>query len=153
MHDELRGSLARQGIEEASYLKVTGKTEADLHNDFKPGAEKRVKTLLVLSKVADAEGVDIDDAEVEGEVARARERYGSDRRTMAYFESERGRSFIKSSLRRSRLVEKLVDEWLAAHPDHPRLPHVEDDETIAIESPVEVGESEDDSEPAAAGAR
>ena len=156
MHDELRGSLARQGIEEASYLKVTGKSEADLHNDFKPGAEKRVKTLLVLSKVAEAEGVDVSDAEVDGEVARARERYGSDRRTMAYFESERGRSFIKSSLRRSRLVEKLVDEWLAAHPDHPRLPHVEDDETIAIESPVEVGEREDDTtdtEPAAAGAR
>jgi hypothetical protein len=97
--------------------------------------------------------VEIDDAEVGAEVARARERYGNDKRTMAYFESERGRSFIKSSLRRSRLVEKLVDEWLAAHPDHPRLPHLEDDETISIESPVEVGEGEDDTEPAAAGAR
>ena len=156
MHDELRGSLARQGIEEASYLKVTGKTEADLHADFKSGAEKRVKTLLVLSKVAEAEGLEVDDAAVDAEVARARERYGNDRRTMSYFESERGRSFIKSSLRRSRLVEKLVEEWLAAHPEHPRLPHLEDDETIAIESPVEVGESEDDTpdnEPAAAGAR
>jgi trigger factor len=161
MHDELRGSLARQGVDEASYLKVTGKTDADLHNDMRPGAEKRVKTLLVLTKVAEAEGLEIDDAEVEAEVARARERYGNDRRTMAYFESDRGRSFIKSSLRRSRLVEKLVDEWLAAHPDHPRLPHLEDgedDSTIAVESPVEaeVGAGEDDTpdtEPAAAGAR
>jgi len=151
MHDELRGSLARQGIDEASYLKVTGKTEADLHAEFKPGAEKRVKTLLVLSKVAEAEGLEIGDEAVEAEVARARERYGSDRRTMAYFESERGRSFIKSSLRRSRLVEKLVDEWLAAHPEHPSLPHLEDDETLSVESPVEVGE--DDAEPATAGSR
>lgn len=140
MHDELRGSLARQGIEEASYLKVTGKSESDLHADFRPGAEKRVKTLLVLSKVADAEGIEISDAQVDAEVGRARERYGSDRRTMAYFESERGRSFIKSSLRRSRLVEKLVDEWLAAHPEHPRLPHLEDDEALSIEAPVEVGD-------------
>src|SRR6185369_13095032 len=149
MHDEMRGSLARQGIDEASYLKVTGKTEADLHADFRSGAEKRVKTLLVLSKVAEAEGLEM----VEAEVGRARERYGSDRRTMAYFESERGRSFIKSSLRRSRLIEKLVDEWLAAHPEHPPLPHLEDDEddrTLAVESPVEVGEPEDDTEPAAA---
>jgi hypothetical protein len=23
-------------------------------------------------------------------------------------------------------VETLVDEWLAAHPDHPALPHLED---------------------------
>jgi trigger factor len=128
MHDELRGSLARQGIDEASYLKVTGKTESDLHTDFKPRAEKRVKVLLVLTKVAEAEGLEIADHEVEQEIARARERYGSDKRTMAYFDSDRGRSFIRSTLRRSRLVEKLVDEWLAAHPEHPPLPHLEDDE-------------------------
>jgi len=116
MHDELRSSLARQGIDEASYLKVTGKTEADLHADFKPRSEKRVKVLLVLSKIAEAEGLEIAEREVEAEVAKARERYGSDKRTMAYFDSDRGRSFIRSTLRRSRLVEKLVDEWLAAHP-------------------------------------
>jgi trigger factor len=133
MHDELRGSLARQGIDEASYLKVVEKTEADLHADFRPRAEKRVKVLLVLSKIAEDEGVEISDRDVEAEVARARERYGNDRKTVAYFESERGRSFIRSTLRRSRLVEKLVDEWLAAHPEHPPLPHLEDDEPVALE--------------------
>jgi len=135
MHDELRGSLARQGIDEASYLKVTGKTESDLHTDFKPRAEKRVKVLLVLSKVAEAEGLEIADGDVDDEVARARERYGSDRKTMAYFDSDRGRSFIRSTLRRSRLVEKLVDEWLAAHPEHPPLPHLEDDEPGGLGEP------------------
>ncbi|HEY8239036.1 MAG TPA: trigger factor [Candidatus Limnocylindrales bacterium] len=132
MHDELRGSLARQGIDEASYLKVTGKSEADLHTDFQPRAEKRVKVLLVLSKVAEAEGLEIGDREVEAEVGKARERYGSDKRTLAYFDSERGRSFIRSTLRRTKLVEKLVDEWLAAHPEHPPLPHLEDDEPVSL---------------------
>jgi trigger factor len=134
MHDELRSSLARQGIEEEAYRKVTGKTEADLHADFRPRAEKRVKVLLVLTRVAEDEGIDIGDGDVDAEVARARERYGNDRRTLSYFESERGRSFIRSSLRRSRLVEKLVDEWLAAHPEHPALPHIEDDEPVALEA-------------------
>jgi trigger factor len=137
MHDELRGSLARQGIDEASYLKVTGKSETDLHADFKPRAEKRVKVLLVLSKVAEAEGLEIGDREVEAEVSRARERYGSDKRTMAYFDSERGRSFIRSTLRRSKLVEKLVDEWLAAHPEHPALPHLEDDDPGGLSGPAD----------------
>ncbi|HUQ43899.1 MAG TPA: trigger factor [Candidatus Limnocylindria bacterium] len=136
MHDELRGSLARQGVDEAAYLKVAGKTEADLHTDFHPRAEKRVKTLLVLSKVAEAEGVEISDADIEGEIAQARSRYGNDRRTLGYFESERGRSFIRSTLRRSRLVEKLVDEWLAAHPEHPPLPHAEQDEPVALDAGV-----------------
>ena len=69
MHDEFRGSIARQGITEEAYLKVTDKTDADLHAEFRPGAEKRVKVLLVLSKVAEAEGVEVPEADIEAEVA------------------------------------------------------------------------------------
>jgi FKBP-type peptidyl-prolyl cis-trans isomerase (trigger factor) len=134
MHDELRGSLARQGIEEEAYLKVVGKTDADLHTEFRPQAEKRVKVLLVLSKVAEAEGVTVTDGDVEAEVQKARERYGNERKTVSYFESDRGRSFIRSTLRRSRVVEKLIDEWLAAHPEQPPIPHLEDDDTDHAET-------------------
>ena len=128
MHDELRSSLARQGIGEEAWLKATEKTEQDLHEEFRPRAEERVKTLMVLSKIADAEGVTVAEADVEAEVARAGERYARQPRLLTYFESERGRSFIRSTMRRSRVVEQLVDEWLAAHPEHPALPHAEDDE-------------------------
>ena len=75
MHDEFRGSLARQGITEEAYLKATEKSNDDLHADFRPNAEKRVRTLLVLSKVADAEGIEVPDADVDAEVAQGRERY------------------------------------------------------------------------------
>lgn len=134
MHDEFRGSLARQGITEEAYLKVVEKTDADLHTEFRPNAEKRVRVLLVLSKIAEAEGVVISDADVEAEVARSRERYARDKKTVTYFESARGRSFIRSTLRRSRVVEQLVDAWLAAHPDHPALPHLEDDAPGGVHS-------------------
>ena len=127
LHDEFRASLARQGIAEDAYLKVVEKTDADLHADFRPQAEKRVKVLLVLSKIAEGESIEIPDADVEAEVARGRDRYARDRKLVAYYDSARGRSFIRSSLRRSRVVERLVDEWLAAHPEHPPLPHLEDD--------------------------
>ncbi len=52
---------------------------------------------------------------------------------MAYFDSERGRSYIRSTLRRSRVVEQLIDDWLAAHPEHPPLPHLEDQASSATE--------------------
>ena len=139
MHDEFRSSLARQGIAEEAYLKVVEKTEADLHTEFRPQAEKRVRVLLVLSKVAEVEGVTVPDADVEAEVAKARERYAKDRRTVGYFESERGRSFIRSTLRRSRVVEKVIDEWLAAHPEHPAIPHLEDSEASLTETTTEPG--------------
>jgi trigger factor len=132
MHDEFRSSLARQGITDEAYEKVTGQTHEQLHEEFRPQAEKRVTTLLVLSKVAETEGVDIPDAEVETEVGRAHQRYGDNKRLISYFDSERGRNFIRSTLRRSRTVEKLVDEWLAEHPEHPALPHAEDDDGRSV---------------------
>ncbi len=126
MHDELRSALTRQGIDEPTYLKVVAKTEEDLHAEFRPQAEKRVKTLMVLSEIALGKGVEVPDEDVEGEIARARSRYADNPDLIRYFESERGRSYIRSTFRRSRLVEQLVDEWLAANPDFPRLPHIED---------------------------
>jgi trigger factor len=134
MHDEFRGTLARQGISEGAYLKAVEKAESDLHTEFRPGAEKRVRTLLVLSKVADTEGVEAPEADVEAEIARGRERYADDPKLLAYFDSDRGRSYIRSTLRRSRVVEALIDEWLAAHPEHVPLPHLEDAPASTIES-------------------
>ncbi len=136
MHDEFRSTLARQGITEEAYLKVTSKTDADLHAEFRPDAEKRVKVLLVLSKVAEAEGITISDDDVDAEVQLGRQRYAGDAKLAKYFESERGRNFIRSTLRRSRTVEHLVDAWLAAHPEHPALPHAEGGPSGALETPT-----------------
>jgi trigger factor len=133
MHDEFRATLARQGISEEAYLKAVEKAESDLHTEFRPGAEKRVRTLLVLSKVADAEGATVPEAEIEAEIERGRERYASEPRLLAYFDSDRGRSYIRSTLRRSRVVEQLIDEWLVANPEHPPLPHLEDWPASTIE--------------------
>jgi trigger factor len=135
MHDELKGSLARQGITEEAYLKAIEKTTEDIHADLRPNAERRVKTLLVLSKVADEEGVEVPDADVDAEVEQGRLRYAGDARLMEYFESERGRSFIRSTLRRSRVVERIIDDWLAAHPEQPPLPHLEDAPESAVAAP------------------
>ena len=134
MHDEFRTTIARQGIAEDAYLKVMKQTEADLHADFRPRAEKRVKVLLVLSKIAEAEGVVVANEDVEAEISTAGERYRNDPKLLAYFRSERGRNFIRSTHRRSKTVEKLVDDWLAGHPDHPPIPHAEANEPVAIES-------------------
>lgn len=149
MHDEFRSTLARQGIAEPAYLKATGQSEQELHAEFRPRAEHRTKVLLVLSKIADAEGIGVSDIDVEGQVELARSRY-KDQKTVRYFESERGRNFIRSTMRRTRLIETLVDRWLAAHPEHPALPHLEDDAPSALDTPqAEASASIDATDPGA----
>jgi FKBP-type peptidyl-prolyl cis-trans isomerase (trigger factor) len=163
MHDEFRGALARQGISDEAYEKVSGKSHEDLHADFRPDAERRVKVLLVLTKIAETEGLTVPEAEIEAEIGRGRERYAGDPKLLRYFDSERGRNYIRSSLRRTRVVEKLVDDWLAAHPEHPAIPHVEDsagggvdDESARSQAAVDATDSdsvidETRTEPARAG--
>ena len=128
MLDELRVRLAEQGIGYDDYLRATDRDEAKVVEEFQPDAVKRVKTLLVLSAIADKEGVDIDDAELEAELERSRERYAENPRLLAYLELARGRTYTRSLLRRSKVVETLVDRWIADHPEFANVQHLHEDE-------------------------
>lgn len=159
MEEELRGRLAREGIGFDEYLEVTrpGPAEppgglilpesarrsasgadrlAALRAEYRPRAEHRARVLLVLNAVADAEGLEIGDSELEAELERIRGRHPDDPRLVAYFESSRGRVSLRASMRRSAVAERLVDEWLAAHPEVGPVPHLEDDETGEADGPA-----------------
>jgi trigger factor len=125
MRDEMRSAITRQGMTEEQFLEATGKTGAEMSEQFRPQALTRAKSVLVLSEIAKVKGVEVSDAEIEAEVDAARTTYANDRDMVQYFDSDRGRGYIRTNIRRSRTVEQLVDEWLAAHPEAPRLRHHE----------------------------
>jgi trigger factor len=127
MLDELRVRLAEQGIAYDEYLRVTERDEPKLLAEFRPDAEKRVKTLLVLSEIAQREKVEATDEELEAELERSRERYAGNPRLVAYLESARGRTYTRSLLRRSKLVETLIDRWIDQHPEFKNVQHLHDD--------------------------
>jgi trigger factor len=127
MLDELKVRLAEQRIGYEEYLRATERNEAQLVESFRPDAEKRVKTLLVLGEIAEREKIDVTDAELEAEVARSRERYAGNPQLVTYLESARGRSYTRSLLRRSKTVETLVDRWIEQHPEFKDVQHLHDD--------------------------
>jgi len=127
MLDELKVRLAEQGIALDDYLRVTERTLDQVVNEFKPDAEKRVKTLLVLSAIADKENIEVTDAEMEAELENSRERYTDNPRLLTYLESARGRTYTRSLLRRSKTVETLIDRWIAEHPEFSNVQHLESD--------------------------
>jgi trigger factor len=127
MLDELKVRLAEQGIGYDDYLRATDRDEAKILEESRPDAERRVKTLLVLSAIADKEKIDVDEAELAAELERSRERYADQPRLLAYLESARGRTYTRSLLRRSKTVETLIDRWIADHPEFSHVQHVESD--------------------------
>ncbi|MEO6351436.1 MAG: trigger factor [Candidatus Limnocylindrales bacterium] len=127
MQDELRVRLAEQGISYEDYLRATERDEDKILADFRPDAEKRVKTLLVLSQIADLEKIEISDDELAADLVRSRERYAGNPKLVEYLESARGRAYTRSLLRRSKTIEELVDRWIAQHPEFSNVQHLHDD--------------------------
>ena len=108
MRDELRARLAEQRIGIDKYLELARQTPAELMAELREPASRRVKTLLVLSAIAEREGIDATDAEVDAEVEAQLARYPGEPRLREYLASRRGRSYLRMTLRNRKLVDSLI---------------------------------------------
>ena len=135
MIDELKVRVGEQGIAYDDYLRVTEKDEAALREDYREGAEQRVKVLLVLGAIADKEEVVVPDEDIQAEIDKVKADESAGDSIKEYLDSDRGRNYIRSQLRRSQTVELLVDRWIEAHPDfaqvqHQHQPHTHEDGSV-----------------------
>ena len=65
-----------QGIDLNTYMQYTGQTMDTIREQYKPEAEKRVKTTLVLEKVSEVEKIEPTDEDVENEYQKISEENG-----------------------------------------------------------------------------
>ncbi len=114
MRDELRTRLARQSIGMEQYLALSKQSPEALATELREPATRRVKTLLVLSAIAEKEGVDASDADIEAEIAEQLARYGNDAKLREYLTSRRGRSYLRMTLRNRTLIDRLVERAAGA---------------------------------------
>ncbi|HSX48016.1 MAG TPA: trigger factor [Candidatus Nanoarchaeia archaeon] len=75
MRAELGERLASSGLDSEKYLKMTGKTVADLEKEMRPEAERRVALALILTEVAKQQKLAVSETEVDAELARLRQTY------------------------------------------------------------------------------
>jgi trigger factor len=112
MRDELRTRLAQQRIGMEQYLAIAKQTPEELATELREPATRRVKTLLVLSAIAEKEGIDVTDAQIEAEIASQLARYDDDAKLRDYLTSRRGRSYLRMTLRNRTLVDTLIERAL-----------------------------------------
>lgn len=82
MISEFRYNVESQGIPFEQYLGYLGMTVESMKETYKDRAVKEVKTELALGKIAELEGIEISDEDVEAEYASMAERYGVDAETV-----------------------------------------------------------------------
>jgi trigger factor len=112
MRDELRNRLAAQQIGMERYLEMARQSPEELAAELREPATRRVKSLLVLSAIAEKEGIDATPEQVDDEIADQLARYPDEPRLREYLTSRRGRSYLRMTLRNRTLVDTLIDRAL-----------------------------------------
>ena len=101
--DQFMSGMQQQGISADMYYQLTGSSEEDLHKRFEEGAEKRVKTNLVLEAIVKSEDVKASDKEISSEIKDLAGQYGLDENAV--------RSALSDDmLQHDIAIRKVVDE-------------------------------------------
>ncbi|HIZ96840.1 MAG TPA: trigger factor [Candidatus Ligilactobacillus excrementavium] len=101
--DQFMSGMQQQGISADMYYQLTGSSEEDLYKRFEEGAEKRVKTNLVLEAIVKSEDVKASDEEISSEIKDLAGQYGLDENAV--------RSALSDDmLQHDIAIRKVVDE-------------------------------------------
>ncbi len=108
--DRVERQMAQQGMNPDTYLQMQGKTRDEIIEESLPDAEREIKREAVLVAIADAEGVEVTDAELEEEL----EHMASHERTTAAKLLERlkrdGRhEMIAADIRVRKAIDKVAE--------------------------------------------
>jgi len=140
--------IQEQGFTLEGYLKTTNRTAEDLVAEFRPTADTRVKKSLLLAKLVEEEGAEVEDSEIEEEVSRMTRVYGQDRQMVrdALLGNEQIREDIRSKLYGRKVVQRLLENSGVVDSEAPEA----DSEVPPVEEPSsDVGSEEAAVEPAA----
>lgn len=100
-------NLAYQGLNLEQYLTYTKKTREEMLEEFAPEAKKRVKTDLVLSNIAKAEGIEATEAELDEKLAELAARY--QQKNVAKFKKDLQANGRLEDIKQAIVLEKTAD--------------------------------------------
>ncbi|MEE9198355.1 MAG: trigger factor [Dehalococcoidia bacterium] len=107
--DEAR-ALAARGVKFDNYLKTIDKTAEQLREDFREVAAKRVATSLLLGKLAELEGIQVEEREVQEEIDSMIESAGDRAEEVReLFQKEGPRSSLEQTITRRKALSALKE--------------------------------------------
>jgi trigger factor len=110
MVKDLEMRLKYQGLDLETYYQYTNSSEEQVKEYMKESAEKRVKTELVLEKIAKVEDVEATDEELQAKAAELAKQYGEkDLEKTAKLLLEAQKDYIKLDVVNEKVIKLLVD--------------------------------------------
>ncbi len=113
----IRDTMGTDQAQYAAYLQRVGRSEAEYRETLRESAEERVKRSLVLSTLADTEGIETTAEEIEEELDKLVEPLGDDgARFRDMFRTEEGVSTIRRNLLSKKTLDRLAELVTASPP-------------------------------------
>jgi trigger factor len=110
MVKDLEMRLKYQGLDLETYYQYTNSSEEQVKEYMKESAEKRVKTELVLEKIAKTENVEATDEELQAKAAELAKQYGEkDLEKTAKLLLDAQKDYIKLDVINEKVIKLLVD--------------------------------------------
>ena len=116
VEEEINGfaqRLSGQGMSLEMYMKYTGMNMDALKASLRDGAEKQVKLMLAVEKIAELEGIEATDEEVEAKYAEMAEMYKMDAEQLKKIIPA---DDVKTDVRNGKAVQLVVDNAVAEKP-------------------------------------
>lgn len=107
---ELEHNLEHQGAKLEDYLKSLGKTRQELLLDTMPDAVRRVKSALVIRKIAETEKISVEHEEIHREMETILKHYANDEKIREKIESHEYHHYLENMLTNQKVMVKL-SEW------------------------------------------
>jgi len=105
MLEDFAQRIQSQGLNVEQYMEITGMTQADLAEQMRPQALKRIQSRLVMEAVAAEEGMTATEEEVDAEIVKMAEVYRMETDKVMELLGEGGRKQVKEDI----CVNKAVD--------------------------------------------
>lgn len=110
MVDEFAGNLSRQGLSLEQYLAMINATRADLVDQTREQAERRIKVRLALEAVVKAENIEATEDEFMAEVDKMAAMYQMEADKIIEFFGDREKDQIKADIAVQKAVDFIVAE-------------------------------------------
>ncbi len=106
MQENLKKQVEQNGLTFEQYLDITGTKADDLAKTYMTEAEKNIKNFLAVNKIAEAEKIDVTDADVDAEIEKMAAEYK--------MEAKQVRSILEKNMDdyKNNLRSKKIREWI-----------------------------------------
>ncbi len=108
MVDDFAQRMRMQGLTIQQYMQYTGMDIAKMVDQMKPQAEKRIKTRLVLEKIAETENVEVTEEDINNELEKMASMYKMEVDKLKEYMGDAEKESIKKDLAVQKAVDLLV---------------------------------------------